>query len=192
MQQIQIPHRQASSSRFDTFEPTARMVLSATAFAPYGWVIDGATARQGLRQPPVTINDGTCLRHDGLSPLQLTLDGGAPCLSLFSARSRSHDEFGRIPITLRWLERHRLGTQTFIPLNGARYWVVVALGDDEPDLHSLRAFEACRGEAVTLAAGTWHHGLIAPWGGDFVVIERQGSEPDCQVHTLNSAIQLYA
>ena len=42
-------------------------------------------------------------------------------------------------------------------------------------------------QAVTLRAGTWHHGLIAPDGGDFAVIERRGVELDNELATVGVA-----
>ncbi len=91
--------------------------ISAAAFAPYGWLADadGATGRP--------INDGSSQRIDGVGDLQLTAEAGAPCLALFRAQPR--DPRG----PWQQLERHRLGTQTFVPMGGARYVVLVALGD---------------------------------------------------------------
>lgn len=162
--------------------------LLASSFAPFGWVVDRTTALASRRDPPRSINDGTCRRFDGLSPLQLTQAYGEPCLSLFCADARhTHGA----PIEITWLERHVLGTQTFIPLMGAPYVVIVALGESEPDVHTLRAFLVDHGAAVTLAASTWHHGLLAPNGGDFVVIERSGPQADCELHALQQPVLLH-
>ena len=152
--------------------------IDAAGFAPYGWLADaaGATGRP--------INDGTSLRVDGVGELQLTAEGGAPCLALFRARPR--DPRGPWQV----LERHRLGTQTFVPMGCARYVVLVALGDVHPDMDTLAAFSVAGHQAVTLRAGTWHHGLIAPQGGDFVVIERRGAEVDNELATLAEAVTL--
>ena len=152
--------------------------ISAAEFAPYGWLAGahGATGRP--------INDGTSLRIDGVGELQLTAEGGAPALALFRAQPRDP----RGPWQL--LERHRLGTQTFVPMGGARYVVLVALGDQQPDRATLAAFAVAGHQAVTLHAGTWHHGLIAPQGGDFVVIERQAAAVDCELATLGEAVTL--
>lgn len=162
--------------------------LLASSFAPFGWVVDRSTALSGGHEPPRSINEGTSQRFDGLSPLQLTQAAGEPCLSLFCSDAR-HTQNGALEIS--WLERHLLGTQTFIPLLGALYVVVVALGECEPDMHTLRAFVVDNGAAVTLASGTWHHGLLAPNGGDFVVIERNGPQIDCELHALTPPVRLY-
>jgi ureidoglycolate lyase len=152
--------------------------IGAAEFETYGWLADakGATGRP--------INDGSSQRIDGVGELHLTADGGTPCLALFRAQGR--DPRG----PWQALERHRLGTQTFVPMGGAPYVVLVALGDTQPDEATLAAFAVAGDQAVTLRTGTWHHGLIAPQGGDFVVIERQGAEVDCDLATLAEAVAL--
>jgi ureidoglycolate lyase len=75
-------------------------------------------------------------------------------------------------------------------MGGARYVLLVALGEDRPDADTLAAFAVAGHQAVTLRAGTWHHGLIAPDGGDFVVVERQAAAVDCEQALLGSAVTL--
>lgn len=152
--------------------------ISAAEFAPYGWLADADGA---IGRP---INEGSSQRIDGVGNLQLTAQGGAPCLALFRASPRD----ARGP--WQQLERHRLGTQTFVPMGGARYVVLVALGDARPDARTLAAFAVAGHQAVTLRAGTWHHGLIAPEGGDFAVIERQADVVDCELASLDRAVTL--
>ena len=82
---------------------TAR-IISREAFAPFGWLIDSAG---GLG---TAINGGSSQRIDGVTELALDAQGGQPCLAIFKATAR--DLAG--PLTE--LERHCLGTQTFIPL----------------------------------------------------------------------------
>lgn len=155
--------------------------VSVEAFAPYGWVAEANVehSRSGR-----LINHGSSLRVDGVGELSLTSEGGTPCLAVFRAQPRDP----RGP----WveLERHRLGTQTFVPMGGASYVVLVALGDAAPEPSTLAAFMANGQQAVTLRAGTWHHGLIAPEGGDFVVIERSAEGVDCELAMLASAVTL--
>jgi ureidoglycolate lyase len=152
--------------------------IDAAAFAPCGWLADadGAAGRP--------INEGSSQRIDEVGELHLTADGGVPCLALFRAQPR--DPRGPWQV----LERHRLGTQTFVPMGGAPYVVLVALGDAQPDEHTLAAFSVAGHQGVTLRAGTWHHGLITPQGGDFIVIERRGAEADCELATLADAVTL--
>ena len=144
--------------------------IEAEAFAPYGWLVDPAARASGA-----PINAGTSLRLDGFGALALTADGGVPCLAVFRARAQAPQGPWQV------LERHRLGTQTFVPLSAARCLVLVALGDDAPDPATLAAFVVGGHQAFTLHAGTWHHGLIALDDGDFVVVERRAAAEDCEV-----------
>jgi len=152
--------------------------ITADNFAPYGWLAcaDGRTGRP--------INDGSSLRVDEVGELALTAAGGAPCLAIFRAQAR--DPRGPWQV----LERHRLGTQTFVPLGGVGCVMLVATGQDAPDVATLAAFVVAGDQAVTLRAGTWHHGLIALQDGDFVIVERQAAEPDCDLATLDEAVTL--
>ena len=152
--------------------------LTDEAFAPYGWVAGAAGA---VGRP---INEGSTLRVDGAGALYLTAEGGAPCLTVFRARARDPRGPWRV------LERHRLGTQTFVPMGGVGYVVLVAAAADRPEPATLAAFDVAGDQAVTLHAGTWHHGLIALADGDFVVIERKGATVDCDVAELPEPVTL--
>lgn len=152
--------------------------LTASAFMPYGHVMSGAggTGR--------AINHGSSHRVDVSGPLALHAAGGQPVLAVFRARAQAPQG----PWTE--LERHRLGTQSFVPLMGARCVVLVARGDDAPDPRTLAAFVADGRQGFTLHAGTWHHPLIALDDGDFVVLERQGDTVDCEVVHLAEPVLL--
>lgn len=88
------------------------------------------------------------------------------------------------------LERHRLGTQTFILKGGARFVMLVAMGGAAPDVTILAALTVTGEQAVTLRAGTWQHGLNAPQDGDFVIVERHAAETDCDLATLDETVTL--
>ena len=152
--------------------------VTADTFAPYGWLVD-AQGRDGR-----PINDGSSLRVDGVGALALTADGGTPCIAVFRAQARG------IAGPWQTLEVHRLGTQTFIPLQGARCVLLVALGGALPDPAALAAFVLPGSCGVTLRAGTWHHGLLALDAGDWVVIERRAAAVDCDLAGLPEPVLL--
>jgi ureidoglycolate lyase len=146
-------------------------VLTALAFQPYGEVIEaGPTARR------LHINEGTAERYDDLARLDLSAEGGRPVLSLFRAQARA------LPLQLRVIERHRLGSQAFVPLGGEPFLVIVAAAGPAPRAADLRCFRAQPGQGVNFARGTWHHPLVALAGGDFLVIDRGPADgvPDCE------------
>lgn len=90
-----------------------------------------------------------------------------------------------LPIRAETMERHEFSSQTIVPLNGARWLVVVAPhldGQDRPDMSRARAFLPEAGQSVTYAVNVWHHpmtALDAP--ADFAVLMwRDGTSTDEQ------------
>lgn len=130
--------------------------LTAQAFAPYGKVIeaDPATA--------VEINTGFTTRFHALA--QTEVGEGQAILSIFRGRPR--------PMTVAMVERHPLGSQAFMPLNGQKWVAVVA---DTPDLKSCRAF-LCEGhQGLQYATNIWHHPLLVIGDAqDFLIVDRAG------------------
>ncbi len=149
--------------------------LTHEAFAPYGFVV-AAGERAGR-----PINDGTSQRIDLPDP-DVVGDDGRPALAVFRASAV------RLPFVVRALERHRLGSQTFVPLGGPPFAVVVALGDAGPDPASIRAFLVDGRSGVHFARGVWHHPLLALADGDFVVLERRGAAIDCEVVAVGQTV----
>jgi len=145
--------------------------LSSANFSPYGQILEVG------EHAGYAINQGTTTRID-LGVADVIAHDGKPCLSVFRAKACA------LPLTIRLLERHGLGSQTFIPLNGTPFIAVVALGEDTPDLSTLAAFYVDGARGLTLARGVWHHPLLALQNGDFIVLERQGSAPDCDLCDL--------
>jgi len=151
--------------------------LTPRAFAPFGTVIAASAARH---QGPM--NDGTALRFDGIATTE-SVDGVGMRLSLVEAQPQA------LPVRLRAMERHRRGTQAFMPLGPARFLVVVALPASEDPFGAARFFVAARGEGVQYHCGTWHHPLIAiDQVSRFLVIDRaDASSSDCEVRAWPDA-----
>ena len=150
--------------------------LTPAAFAPFGTVL--AVEGQPDALPQRSINSGNAQRYDLLADLQLTAAGGVPTVALFRAQAR------QFPLPITEMERHALGSQTFVPLGTQRCVVVVARGGEAPQAQDLQAFVTNGCQGVVLAPGTWHHALLAVEGGDFVVVERRATEVDCEVCSL--------
>ena len=164
--------------------------LTPEAMQPYGWMldIDQTFASQDTR----TINAGTSRRADVPGDLELSGEGGRGLACVFRAQGQA----GQGP--WRVLERHRFGSQTFVPMAAPNNAVVergqaiglllLALGDPQPEWASLRAFWFSAQQAFTLKPGTWHHPLIALLDFDFCVIERVAAEVDCELCHLPSPV----
>lgn len=136
--------------------------LTPEAFTPYGDVI---SARDGVEQYP--INYGATTRFNDLAVIDTAVDGGRTIVSLFRSRPLA-------PPVLKIMERHPLGSQAFIPLDGRPYLVAVApAGDLDPA--RIEVFLASGDQGVNYAAGTWHHySLALEAESDFLVIDRAG------------------
>lgn len=150
--------------------------LTVAAFAPFGDVIE---ARDGARHYP--INAGQAERFHDLARPDVAADGGHALLNVFRARPRA------FPVRVDLVERHRLGSQAFVPMAGQRFLVVVAAAGPAPAVPQLRCFLAAPGQGVAYARGTWHSPLLAiDGGGDFLVVDRggPGAADDCDEHRL--------
>jgi len=119
--------------------------LTAEAFAPFGDVID------------IPSEAGRTYYEDALGNLRTH---ARPSLSV-SLKPPTPDR----PLTSELMERHEFSSQTFIPVEVARWLIVVAphaappTGKGGPDMAQARAFIANGQQGVTYKPNTWHHGL---------------------------------
>ena len=148
--------------------------LTRAAFAPFGEVI----MLEGAQHYP--INQGRTERYHDLARIQVSAGGGRPLLNVFRGLP------SYLPVEVRLLERHPLGSQCFVPLHGARMLVVVA-PPGELDESALKAFLTTGDQGVNYVPGTWHHPLLAlDQGGDFLVVDRGGPSDNCEERELGS------
>jgi ureidoglycolate lyase len=153
--------------------------LERDIFAQYGDAFDVRSGVLAAGQS-TPINTGTGVRYDGLMRLDFERDGGSPCATVFETMGDAHHP----PYRLREFERHRLGSQSFVPLAESRCLVIVALGQDEPDLETVCAFVVEPGQGATIRAGVWHHPLLSIGSAQVLVLERQAKTADCDVVPL--------
>jgi ureidoglycolate lyase len=115
--------------------------ISEAAFAPFGLV---------LRRP----SPGGP-RLDLTAELQNRRPTAKPRFTLATAPPRT------LPMVATRLERHVYSSQTFTPVDGAGYLVLVAPhgADGMPDIAGLKAFHVPRDVGVHYFADTWHHPL---------------------------------
>ncbi len=149
--------------------------LTATAFAPFGDVLDCAG------DPDKLINAGLCGRYHDRARLDFGPDGRAG-ISIFNAKARS------LPLLLDLLERHPDGSQAFIPMTANPFLVIVA-PDDNGIPGPVRAFLTAPGQGINLLRNTWH-GVLTPLSapGLFAVIDRIGATPNLQEYNLSPAL----
>jgi ureidoglycolate lyase len=164
--------------------PLRPQPLTDAAFAPYGRVLQVPADGRGGHP----INGGTTQRFELLADAALTAEGGRPVLSISQAQARV------LPMALVEMERHALGSQSFVPLGAARRLVLVVArpGPAPREIGDLAAFVSDGAQGVWLAPGTWHHPLLALDAGDFLVVERRSGAVDCDVVALQPPVWLAA
>lgn len=153
--------------------------LTSAAFAPFGDVIEFRAGDQDH-----AINAGTTRRfHDQATAVALG-EGSRVAMSLARAEPFS------TPITISMVERHPLGSQAFIPLEPARFLVVVAPdADGRPG--ELRAFLTSPGQGINYHVGTWHGVLTTlEKPTDFLIVDRIGSGANLEESKVDPPYQI--
>lgn len=144
--------------------------LTADAFAPFGQVIDMAGANH------YPINNGMTERYHDLARVELGGVHPRPLISIF--RGQPYE----LPLTLRMVERHPLGSQAFYPLGEMPFLVIVA-ADLQGIPDTPRAFLTEPRQGINIAMNIWH-GVLTPLHqvSDFLVVDRGGEGNNLEEH----------
>lgn len=136
--------------------------LTKSAFAPFGDVIEADPSTLRL------INGGTTERFHALAYAEALGEGANVILSIFRGQPRA------FPYAVDMMERHPFGSQSFSPLSGRPFLVVVA--NDEGGKPGVpQVFLAGAHQGVNYRANTWHHPLMSLGEvSDFLVVDRTG------------------
>ncbi len=146
--------------------------ISQRAFAPFGSLIDFN------REPDFAINNGKCDRYHALAHPEITGEDGHVAISL--GRGTPYE----LPLTLEMMERHPLGSQSFIPLEPNPFLVIVA-GDKDGKPDAPLAFLTEPGQGVNYHRNIWH-AVLTPLEKrtDFVIVDRCGEGNNLEEHFL--------
>ena len=153
--------------------------LRADLFSRYGDVIEVDEHKK-----PLMINQGFTKRYDNLAEIDVLKNKGRVLVNIFRSTPLP------LPHSIRMMERHPLSSQSFIPLSGQPYLVVVApSGDFHED--NIEVFLARGNQGVNYKPGTWHHFLLAlDLESDILVIDRGGEDENCDELVLNGNLQI--
>ena len=159
----------------------APLPLTSERFAPYGDVIEAS------RGVPAAMNEARFERFDSLCDVDVANSGR---ISVSVARCRAPTA---LPLRIDKLERHPLGSQAFVPLQSCEMLIVVAPAGESVDVAGLRAFVTRPRQGFNYRRGTWHMPLIGfATGHEFLVIDRAGTEPNCEEFVLDDIVLLEA
>lgn len=138
--------------------------LTRDAFAPFGQVVERDPATLQM------INSGTTERYHALAQVEALGTEGRAIISLFRGQARA------FPYKVDMMERHPYGSQSFHPLDG-HAWLVIVAEDQDGQPGRPMVFLASGEQGINYRANTWHHPLMALGGtGDFLVVDRLGVE----------------
>lgn len=157
-------------------ETLAVRPLTKAAFAPFGAVIETEGAKRRL------INGGTTERFHAIAEVAALGEGSSAIISIFRGQPFA------LPIEIRMLERHPLGSQAFMPLDRRPYLVVVA-PDAGGSPGEPQAFLAAGHQGVSYGANVWHHPLLAlDRPSEFIVVDRAGPGDNLEEHFFAGSV----
>jgi ureidoglycolate lyase len=136
--------------------------LTKSAFAPFGDVIEADPSSMRL------INGGTTERFHALAAAEVAGEGARIIINLFRGQPRA------FPYKVAMMERHPFGSQSFSPISGRPFLVVVS--DDEGGRPGRPQVFLARGDqGVNYRRNVWHHPLmVLAQPSDFLVVDRDG------------------
>ncbi|MBX4955353.1 ureidoglycolate lyase [Rhizobium lentis] len=136
--------------------------LTQSAFARFGEVIEADPASMRL------INGGTTERFHALAVAEAAGEGARVIINLFRGQPRS------FPYAVDMMERHPFGSQSFSPVSGRPFLVVVS--EDENGRPARPEVFLARGDqGVNYRRNVWHHPLMALGEpSEFLVVDRNG------------------
>src|SRR5690554_4510263 len=118
--------------------------LIREAFAPFGQVLTTEGADH------FAINNGMTERFHDLATVEIGGENGRTLISIL--RGQPYD----LPLTLKMVERHPLGSQAFMPLHDRPFLVIVAPDDEDGKPGTPLAFMTQPGVGINLKRNVWH------------------------------------
>lgn len=159
--------------------------LSQEAFAPYGDVIDTQSAKKQFE-----INFGLAKRFHDVAHIDVEStpsDAGRVGFSLLNTKATP------LPLDVKVMEYHPLGSQLFYPSDETPFLVLVAPPAESLDIKSLELFITDGKQGVNYNKGTWHHYLLpilkeGQSSANFIIVDRLGTEKNCIETELNNEV----
>ena len=139
-------------------------------FSDFGDVISSENIK------PIDINAGYAKRFDDLANINTLKDEGKTIVSIFSARKRN------FPMKIDMMEKHPLGSQSFIPMKETTFLCFVAPVGEFPEINKIESFVIPPKTGINYKPGVWHFPLISTENTDFIVIDRKGDGNNLIIH----------
>lgn len=159
--------------------------LTKEAFAPFGDVVEVPESHENSSL--IMINGGNTERYDSLVNVELDAGPDADAkgiepyavINIFRAAPRPVSK--ELAMEIVMMERHPFGSQSFHPLSGEEYLVLVADAVEEIKPEHLHLFIARPDQGINYHKNTWHHPVLGlNKVCDFLVVDRKGKGNNCE------------
>lgn len=159
--------------------------LTKEAFAPFGDVVEVPESHESSSL--IMINGGNTERYDSLVSVELDTGPDADgkdsepyaVINIFRAAPRPVSK--ELAMEIVMMERHPFGSQSFHPLSGEEYLVLVADAVEELKPEHLHLFIARPDQGINYHKNTWHHPVLGlNKVCDFLVVDRKGKGNNCE------------
>lgn len=121
--------------------------LTAEAFAPFGEVIEADPNSDNH----FSINGGLIERFNDLATVDVGTENGRTLINIAICNKASP-----LPYHIKFLERHPLGSQAFIPMDETPMIVAVAPAKDHIEPSDIRAFITNGKQGTNYHKNIWH------------------------------------
>jgi len=132
--------------------------ISRSNFSAYGDLISPDDIN------PMDINAGYAKRFDNLANIDTLKDEGKTIVSIFSALKRT------FPMKIDMMEKHPLGSQSFIPMKETIFLSFVAPPGDAPEINKIESFIIPPRTGINYKPGIWHFPLISTEKQTFLLL----------------------
>lgn len=126
----------------------------------------------------ININNGYAKRFDNLGNINTSKLKGITIMSIFSAKKRL------FPMNIKMMEKHPLGSQSFIPMSDSSFLIFVAPKGIEPNINKIESFVVPNQTGINYKPGIWHFPLISLKNMNFLVIDRKGKGNNLIIHNF--------
>jgi ureidoglycolate lyase len=82
------------------------------------------------------------------------------------------------------MEKHPLGSQSFIPMNETTFLAFVAPPGNQPEISKIESFIISPGMGINYKPNIWHFPLISTENMNFLVLDRKGSGNNLITHNF--------
>jgi len=144
--------------------------ITRSNFSTYGDLISANDIN------PMDINAGYAKRFDNLANINTSSAGGKTIVSIFSALKRT------FPMKIDMMEKHPLGSQSFIPMKETTFLSFVAPAGESPEISKIQSFVIPPKTGINYKPGIWHFPLISTENTNFLVIDRKGKGENLIIH----------